>query len=120
MHEAAITAQLIEYLLEEARKRGARRILEVHLEIGELTHLNPEQIEFLYKVYSEGSPILRGSRLVITRVRGFVRCRECGFEGEVGAEDGLAGIAFSCPRCGGLLDVARGREFVVRRVRLQV
>jgi Zn finger protein HypA/HybF involved in hydrogenase expression len=49
MHEYSITTQIVESVIEEAKKREAKNVLEVHLVLGDLTFLNPQQVNFWYE-----------------------------------------------------------------------
>ena len=58
MHEFSMTNQIVNYILEEAKKHNARRVNEVHLTIGKLTFLGLEQVKFAYKILVKKVSIL--------------------------------------------------------------
>ena len=64
MHEFSMTERLIEAVLHEAEKRGAKRVVEVRLSIGKLMFLGLEQVKFAYATLVRGT-ILEGSKLMI-------------------------------------------------------
>ena len=45
-----MTTQIVNSILEEAKKHNAKRIDEVHLVIGKLTFLGLEQVRFAYEI----------------------------------------------------------------------
>lgn len=119
MHEASMTIQLIEYLLNEASKRNAKRIIEVYLDIGEFTNLNPNQINYLYNILSQKYSVLKDSKIYINNIQGIIKCVECGYEGSPGHDYEIIYIPlFSCPKCGEKVEIIRGQEFTVRRIKM--
>ena len=50
MHEFSMTSQIVNCVLEEAKKHNARRVSEVHLVVGKLTFLGLEQVRFAYEM----------------------------------------------------------------------
>lgn len=86
MHEFATATKIVEFILAEANRRGAQKILEVKLAIGELTVLSVEQVRFSYGVLTEGT-IAAHSKLEIEETRGSVKCLSCGFYGPISKLD---------------------------------
>ena len=123
MHEYSITTQIIKSILGEAEKREAKKILEVHLVIGSLTFVNPEQVRFWYKILAKDT-ILEGSRLHIESKEGTVECPSCGYKGSFKYEDDPAyHISFpvlSCPKCGGIVKIIEGKECTIKSVKMVV
>lgn len=123
MHEFSMVSQLVEKVVEEARKRGAKRVVEVELEVGQLSFLNPEQMLFAYRILTKGT-ILEKSRLTIRTVEAHVRCRLCGFDGKPEYADDasyhVSAPLFLCPNCGGPVEVLVGMGCMIKRVRLEV
>lgn len=123
MHEGSVTTQIVESVLGEAGKHGAKRVAEVHLVIGKLTFLNPEQVRFWYEVLTKDT-IIEGSKLRIEEKNGLVRCGECGYEGGFKYEDDpiyhVPTPTLRCPRCGGIVEIVGGRECLIKSVKLVV
>ena len=65
------------------------------VEIGALSGVVPEAVEFCYEACCAGT-LLAGSRLLIEPVPGRGECRECG------ATFPLDPLTFTCPDCGAL------------------
>lgn len=123
MHEFSMTSQIVSSVLEEAEKQGAKKVLEVHLIIGELTLLGVEQVRFSYKMLVEGT-IMEGSKLFIRHRKGRVRCDRCDFEGSVQCKDDpIYHISFptlTCPKCGSSVKVIEGRECLIKSAKLVI
>jgi hydrogenase nickel incorporation protein HypA/HybF len=66
MHELSITREILRIVCEAARDR---RIYTVTLEIGTLSCVSPEAVEFCFNVAAQGTPA-EGARLDIRRTEG--------------------------------------------------
>ena len=86
MHEFAMATQIVENVLEEAKKYDAKKVDEVHLIIGKMTFLGVDQIRFSYDILIKDT-ILKDSKLVIEEQDGVIECSSCGFKGAVPIED---------------------------------
>jgi hydrogenase nickel incorporation protein HypA/HybF len=121
MHEFSMTQQIVENVLQEARKHDAKRVLEVRLVIGKLTFLGIEQVRFSYRVLTKGT-IMERSRLHIREKDGVVRCTRCGYKGSLNYEDDSAyhvpTFTLLCPRCGNAVKIIGGRECTIERVKI--
>lgn len=110
-------------VLEEARKRGAKKVKEVSLVIGKLTFLGLEQVRFAYKILTEAT-ILEGSNLLIKESEGVVKCNSCGYEGDFKYEDSplyhLSMPTLHCPKCGDIVRIVGGKECTIESIRLVV
>lgn len=123
MHEFSITSQIVQNVLVEAEKRGAKRITEVHLVIGKLTFLGLDQVRFAYEVLTKGT-IAEGSKLTIEEQEGFVKCGNCGYQGGFKYEDDplyhVPVPTLKCPRCGSTVSIASGKECTIRNIKMLV
>ena len=121
MHEFSMTSQIVENVLQEARKRNAKKVTEVHLVIGKLTFLGLEQVRFSYKVLVDGT-IMERSKLFIEEKEGTVKCTSCGHEGNFNYEDDpmyhVLIPTLHCPKCNGLVEIVGGRECTIKSVEL--
>lgn len=118
MHEFGITSMLVDRIISIARKEGAKKVLQVNIEIGEFSFLNPVQVEFCYSAIIPKT-ILEGSSLVLTRTKGTVRCNSCGYLGPIKIiEDeelqhmGL--ISFACPDCSQKTEIVEGKACTIK------
>ncbi|MDP1552847.1 MAG: hydrogenase/urease maturation nickel metallochaperone HypA, partial [Methanobacteriaceae archaeon] len=53
MHELSMADAIVKTVIESAEKNDAIEVLEVTVELGQMTMLNPEQIKFMLDVLSE-------------------------------------------------------------------
>lgn len=122
MHEFARTGQIVEAVLSEAKKEDAVRVVEVEVEIGDLTFLGHEQVEFAYKILTDKT-IAENSRLTIRQVRGRGICGACSYEGPLSYLDDpqfhISFPTFNCPRCEKPLSISAGQECIIKRIRIQ-
>lgn len=106
MHELSVAASICESV---ARRVGAAEIDEMVVEVGALSGLNPDALEFCLEEAARMQG-LRLGRFEIEMVAGKARCA-CGHVYE--ASDLLA----PCPKCGGFeRDFTGGDEIVVSRL----
>ena len=123
MHEGSITTQIVENVLREARKRNAKKVVEVHLVIGKLTFLNPEQVRFWYDILTKET-IMDGSKLVIEESEGVVKCPSCGYEGNFKyADDPTFHVptpTLSCPKCDGIVEIVGGKDCLIKNIKMLV
>lgn len=107
MHEMAITHSLVE-LCEE--KAGGRRISEVKVEVGELSGVVPEALEFCFEACTKDTG-LEGARLVIERIPAYGRCDACATEYRLQAHFD------PCPSCGGYrVSIRSGEELRLKEL----
>ena len=78
MHELALTSAIVEGAEEAANDR---RVLRVTLEIGRLSGVMTEAIQFCFDEVARGT-LVEGAVLDIREIDGRARCRRCGAEFE--------------------------------------
>lgn len=101
MHELALAESVREIVDAAARRHDARRVRSVQLEIGALSHVDPDALRFCFDAAMRGS-LAEGATLVIAATPGEAWCMECS------ATVPLARIGDGCPLC-------RGHQLVVSR-----
>jgi len=123
LHEFAMTKQIVENVLEEARKHNAKRVSEVHLIVGQFTFLGEEALRTAYEALAKDT-ILEGSKLVIEEKKGLVKCHTCGYKGTIHLshenEHHEELPIIRCPNCGGTVDILDGKDCVVQSVKLVI
>lgn len=121
MHEFSTTVQIVDKVLDEARKHKAKKVLQVNLIIGKLTFLGIEQIRFAYKILTKDT-ILEDSKLRIEEKEPAVKCSKCSYYGDIKQEEDPAfHIMFPtlrCPKCGEEVKIVGGRECEVKSIRI--
>jgi len=107
LHEVGITRSIVEIAERTAREQGAARVISVTVAIGDLSGVVPEAVEFCFEACTRET-LLEGTRLIIDRIPGKGRCRECA--GEVP----LDSFTFACPACGSFdLERLQGDELKI-------
>jgi hydrogenase nickel incorporation protein HypA/HybF len=74
MHELAITQSVVDLVAE---RTAGRQVGLVRVEVGALSGVVPDSMQFCYELLTNGTP-LEGSSLVIERTTGMAHCRSCG------------------------------------------
>ena len=113
---------IAESVLKHAGEHQAKKVLQVEIEIGQLSLLNPEQVEMWVNFHFDNT-IANGVKLNIKVVEPEISCRECKYNGglkmESEPEDHFFLPSFSCPQCNsGNIKIERGRECLIRRIEL--
>jgi len=113
LHEMSIAMSVAQIAVERAREEGATRALSVTVEVGELSGVTPEALEFCYCAAVMGG-LAEGSRLVIKRIPAVAVCGECG---ETFAPDQRI---FVCPKCEGFTaSLKSGEELAVIEIEVE-
>jgi hydrogenase nickel incorporation protein HypA/HybF len=113
MHEFSVVEQLLQVVLEHARKASAKQVLKVNVVIGDFTGFVNESLQFYFEILSKGTEAEKAT-VAITRMPGRVRCRECRNDFWPDGTDWV------CPRCGGLMEeVLGGRELYVESIEVE-
>jgi hydrogenase nickel incorporation protein HypA/HybF len=108
MHELAITQSVVDMVAE---RTAGRPVSRVRLEVGRLSGVVPDAMEFCYELIIGGTA-LEGSTLVIEQTPGAAHCRSCGRDFTVDE------LILLC-QCGSAeVDLIAGRELRVLSVEL--
>lgn len=114
MHEMSLTEGVIRILEEQAEAHGFTRIKTVWLEIGELSTVVPDSMEFCFGAVARGNPLTAEARLEIIRVPGAAWCMDCAANVPVTSRVDL------CPRCGGTkLAVTSGEDMRIKEMEVE-
>ena len=107
MHEMSITQEIIDICLKHA---DGKKVSSLDVEIGELSSVVPEAIEFCFEACSRETD-LEGARLNIIRVPGVGLCRDCG------AKTRLLLLYDACSICGSFsVVIESGEEMRVKEI----
>ena len=110
MHEMSITQGIIDICEKHA---GGRRVLSLDVEIGELSSVVPEAVEFCFAACSSGT-LLEGAHMNIIRVPGRGHCQDCD------ADTALSALFGACQSCGGYrVAILSGEEMRVREIEVE-
>lgn len=121
MHEFSTTQQIVNCILEEAKKHHAKKVTEVNLLIGKLTVLGLEQIRFCYGLLVKDT-IMENSKLRIEQVEPIVECEKCGYKGPIKYDNSdlfhFMLPVLECPKCRGAVSIVKGRECIVKNFKM--
>jgi len=110
MHEYAIAYDLYATTRKTAIENKASQIKKVHVEVGKMAMVNPEQVVFLFNTIKEDDPLFSNTVLDCSEMPPQTRCT-CGYSGvEI----------FVCPGCGALPELVKGREILVTSIEIEV
>ncbi|MEM0233447.1 MAG: hydrogenase maturation nickel metallochaperone HypA [Candidatus Nezhaarchaeales archaeon] len=136
MHELSTASSIFEVVLEVASRHGAKKIIEVNIDVGELTLLNPDQLSMAFKALSEGT-IAEGANLNVNVVKAKARCNRCSEEWYVnlsGVSSAISHLMFmtcpacdaraflkqGCPKCGETnFDFISGNELIIKSIKIE-
>lgn len=108
MHEMSLMESVIEIVCDTARQNGASAVKAVRLDVGVLSHVNPEALAFCYDAIKRGT-IAEDAVLEIKRIAGEGWCLDC--EKTVPLEERFG----ACPDCGRFhVQMTAGDELKIR------
>jgi hydrogenase nickel insertion protein HypA len=125
MHEFSVISSMVDVIKSEMEKHdNLICVKEVVLEVGELTFLGPEALQFGYKSLTESSPKINSGGLKIVQIPASVKCKACHYAGPMkldnDEEHHVSIPIFVCPSCEGAIDVIKGKECIVRNLVLDL
>lgn len=110
MHELSIVMSIIGIAEDEARKAGVSAIEEIELEIGTLSGVEMDALDFAWIQAVKGS-VLASALKNIVRPEGKSRCMDCGNISEMNH------LYDCCTKCGShFVDIIQGKELKVRSI----
>ena len=109
MHEYGIAYDIVVTSRKAALDNNATEITHIYVDVGELSIINPDQVEFLFSAIVEEDPLFKNAKLTCTKVHPETRC-SCGYAGDE---------IYVCPKCGQLPEIVRGKEVVVTRIEVE-
>jgi hydrogenase nickel incorporation protein HypA/HybF len=112
MHELSIAISIVEIVEEEARQAGAHAIDKVHLEIGSLSGVMPDALEFAMKEAVIGTS-LQNSNIEIDFIQAVAVCEDCCQEFET------TDHYKACPFCNSLnTNFIKGKELKIKSIEI--
>ena len=128
MHELSIACEIFEQVKLTAETHGATEVKLVTLQMGRLSHTNPEQLSFCFKVLAEGS-IAENAEFNVEMMPLSIEC-DCGYTGNVDEKkiqenselksELLAYVAaIDCPVCGKPAHITGGRELIIKSIEIE-
>ena len=81
MHEISLASAIVSTAAEIAKKHRTERVIKIVLELGELTFINPEQLELAFRILAERTAAAE-AELQINKVAARIKCLKCGREAD--------------------------------------
>jgi hydrogenase nickel incorporation protein HypA/HybF len=107
LHELSLTQNLIEIAEEHARRENATVITSVTIEIGALSGVMPEAVEFAFEACTKDT-LADGATLEIRRIPALGRCQQCS------QECAMESLLDGCSACDSYaLDILKGQEMAL-------
>lgn len=123
MHEYFLMDKIVQSVIEEASRRRAKSVSEVHLLVGEVAFVGEEQARMWFDLLKEKT-ILKRAKLFIEHEKGKVKCSNCNYKGPIENLDTFdhhaAFPAIGCPKCGSPVEIISGKDCIVKTVKLTV
>lgn len=113
MHEFAITKSMLDLVLEQAGKVGAKEVGKISLVIGKMSGVVDECVQFYFDFLSKGT-VAEGACLYFKMVSITAQCRGCNklFE--------LKEFDWTCPDCGSNgVEIVAGKELFVESIEVE-
>ncbi|MCK4719485.1 hydrogenase maturation nickel metallochaperone HypA [bacterium] len=111
MHEFFLTEGLIRLATDEATKAGIVILEKITVQIGALSGVNIDSIDFAFGILSKNNELTRDTELVVEEIPGRGKCSRCGREIE------LERLYLICPNCNSpTVEITGGREFIIKNL----
>jgi hydrogenase nickel incorporation protein HypA/HybF len=113
MHELGITQSMLNLVLEQAEKAGAKEVGKINLVIGEMTGVVGECVQFYFDFLSKGTPA-EGAALAFKIIPTTAKCRGCDKNFELKEFD------WTCPYCQrNNIEIVAGKELFVESIEVE-
>ena len=113
MHELSITQSMLNLVLEQAEKAGAKEVGKINLVIGEMTGVVSDCVQFYFDFLSKGT-VAEGAALAFKMVPTTAQCRVCDKNFELKEFD------WTCPYChGNNMEIVAGKELFVESIEVE-
>jgi hydrogenase nickel incorporation protein HypA/HybF len=130
VHEWALAEAIVNYVLSEANRRGARGAEKIVLRLGILQSIDREILDFsLRELFKMNNFSVKEIKYVEEPVK--LRCRRCGYEWSINVDELDEAIResihfvpetvysfFKCPRCGSRdFEIVSGRGIRIEEIK---
>ena len=108
MHEMSIALSIIDLAAEQAKKATASKIIEIELDIGTLSGIEIEALNFAMEIAVKNT-VLESAEIKMNRIEAVSECLECGHIFEP------VGFISHCPKCNQMnTRIFKGKEMQVK------
>lgn len=114
MHELAITESILAQAISEACRHKASSITRIRLQIGELTGIVPECVQFYFEQLRVGT-VAAEAELFIQTMPVRLRCPKCGRTSLPGT--GAAATLLDC-ECQAGVEILSGQELLIEDIEI--
>jgi hydrogenase nickel incorporation protein HypA/HybF len=112
MHELSIVINILEIAEENAKTLHAKIIHEIEMDIGALSGVDYEALEFAME-HAPKNEMLKNTKLLINKIPAKARCNSCQSEFEV------SDFYTPCPTCHQFdHDIFQGKELKVKSIKV--
>jgi hydrogenase nickel incorporation protein HypA/HybF len=113
MHEQSIVESLLALALKNAEKANARKVVSIHLVVGDYIGVVDEAVDFYFGFLSKDT-IAAGARIKYTHVSAQLRCRDCDLLFPLQKRE------YHCPKCEGKrVEIVGGRELYIENMEVE-
>ena len=113
MHELPVAQNILDIALKHADSAQAKKVLAIHITIGQLASVVDESIQFYWDMISEET-IAQGAQLQFKRIPAELRCKDCEQRFPPNGKD------FQCPNCEGYqVAIVAGEEFFMEAIEVE-
>ncbi len=113
MHEFSIAQSIIDIAEKFSGNGQVNQIREIDIEIGELSGIVFESLEFALEIATKGTPIEK-TKYNLIRIDGCAKCNDCGeiFD--------MHNFLDCCPLCGGInREIKNGKQLHVKSIKIE-
>ncbi len=112
MHEFSITMNILSIAEENARRLNAEIVHEIEVDIGELSGVDYDALEFAMQ-YIQKNELLKNVTLVINKIPARARCNSCNHVFDI------SDFYTACPVCGKFdHNIFQGKELKVKAIKI--
>lgn len=118
MHEFSTAVSIVQAVTEAATTHGATRVSAIHLQIGQMSMLNHDQLLFGIEIAARET-MAENAAVTIEVLPIKILCKSCGAESIPKGEQSLYEMLSSmvCPKCSSReVEVVQGRECIVKDI----
>jgi len=119
MHELSIASAVVDSVLEFLDAHEVKKVLTVRLAVGELSHVEADQLRFCYTAITQETP-MENSMLEIESIAAVVTCPRCSYRGRPKYwEDALSAApvaTLECPACQGAVEPVEGNDCAIKTI----
>ena len=119
MHELSIASAVVESVLEYLAAHEVKRLLTVRLAVGELSHVEADQLRFCYMAITRET-VMENSTLEIENVAAVVNCPRCSYRGRPKYWENALSAApiptLECPDCQGAVEPVEGNDCAIKTI----